>query len=47
MEGKKFSHYIIQNKLSNPEDIKSFKEEGYKFNKSLSKGNTWVFTRKQ
>lgn len=41
------SRYIIQNKLDDPEDIKSFSEEGYRFNKKLSKGNDWVFTRKQ
>ena len=41
------SRYIIQNKLSDPEDIKLFDEEGYRFNKKLSKGNNWVFTRKQ
>lgn len=41
------SRYIIQNKLNDPEDIKSFDEEGYRFNKTLSKGNDFVFTRKQ
>lgn len=41
------SRYIIQNKLKDPEDIKKFDEEGYRFNKKLSKGNNWVFTRKQ
>lgn len=41
------SRYIIQNKLSAPEDIKSFNEDGYRFNKTLSKGNDFVFTRKQ
>lgn len=41
------SRYIIQNKLNDPEDIKSFNEEGYRFNKTLSKGNNFVFTRKQ
>lgn len=41
------SRYIIKNKLSDPEDLKSFNEEGYRFNKTLSKGNNWVFTRKQ
>lgn len=40
------SRHIIKNQLSNAEDIKAFNEEGYKFNKKLSKGNTWVFTRK-
>lgn len=41
------SRYIIQHQLSNPEDIKTFSDEGYAFNKKLSKGNTWTFTRKQ
>lgn len=40
------SRYIIQNQLSDVEDIKSFDVEGYKFNKSQSKGNSWVFTRR-
>ena len=39
------SRYIIKNQLTNPEDIKSFSEDGYKYNKKLSKGNTWVFSR--
>lgn len=39
------SRYIILNQLKNPEEIKSFSEEGYKFNKKLSDGNTWVFSR--
>jgi len=41
------SRYIIENKLNDPEDIKLFNEEGYRFSKQLSKGNNWVFTRKQ
>lgn len=41
------SRYIIQNKLDDPEDIKAFNEEGYRFNKTLSKNNDFVFTRKQ
>lgn len=41
------SRYIIKNKLSDPEDIKSFCEDGYRYNKKLSKGSNWVFTRKQ
>lgn len=40
------SRYIIQNQLSDIEDIKSFDVDGYKFNKKVSKGNDWVFTRK-
>ena len=41
------SRYIIQNQLTDPEDIKSFNEDGYKFNKKLSTANKFVFTRKQ
>lgn len=41
------SRYIIKRQLTNPEDIKAFDEEGYKFNKKLSQGNTWVFTRRR
>jgi hypothetical protein len=41
------SRYIIKNKLSDPEDIKSFNEDGYRYNKKLSKADNWVFTRKQ
>jgi len=40
------SRYIIKNKLSDPNDIKSFKEAGYALNKKLSKDNKFVFTRK-
>ncbi len=41
------SRYIIQNQLTDIEDIKSFNIEGYKFNKNVSEGNTWAFTRKK
>ena len=41
------SRYIIQNQLSDPEDIKNFDLDGYKFNSKVSKGNNWVFTRRQ
>ncbi|MRX26978.1 peroxide stress protein YaaA [Kangiella sp. HZ709] len=41
------SRYIIDNRITAPEDIKSFNLEGYKFSKKLSKDNTWTFTRKQ
>jgi len=41
------SRYIIQHQLNDPADMKTFTEEGYAFNKKLSKGNNWVFTRKQ
>lgn len=39
------SRYIIQNKLTHPEDIKEFDLEGYTFNPELSEGDNWTFTR--
>lgn len=41
------SRYIIQNKLTDIEDIKGFDLDGYNFNNKLTEGNTWVFTRKK
>ena len=41
------SAYIIKNKLKNPEDIKSFNVDGYKFNQSKSNATNYVFLRKQ
>lgn len=40
------SRFIIQNQLTDPEDIKDYAVDGYRYNESLSKGNTWVFSRK-
>ena len=39
------SRYIIQHKLTNPEDIKEFNLAGYSFNASASSKDKWVFTR--
>jgi len=39
------SRFIIQNNISDPEEIKAFDLEGYYFNNGLSKGDNWVFTR--
>ena len=41
------SRFVIQNQLSDPEDMKAFDVDGYGYNKKLSAGNKWVFTRKQ
>jgi hypothetical protein len=41
------SAYIIKNKLKDPEDIKDFNIDGYKFNKSASSESNWVFQRRQ
>ena len=39
------SAYIIKNRLKNPEDIKAFDVDGYKFCKSASNSTNWVFQR--
>lgn len=39
------SHYIIKNRLTDPEDLKGFDYEGYMFNHALSNKKEWVFTR--
>ncbi|TYK65057.1 peroxide stress protein YaaA [Colwellia echini] len=41
------ARYIIQNKLTNIEDIKGFDLAGYQYNAEMSKGSDWVFTRKE
>lgn len=37
--------FIIENQITDPEEIKAFDLGGYYFNNSLSKENNWVFTR--
>ncbi len=39
------SNFIIKNRISKPEELKDFKENGYKYNKSLSSERDFVFTR--
>jgi hypothetical protein len=39
------SRFIIQNNISDPEEMKAFDMEGYYFNNQLSKEDNWVFTR--
>lgn len=39
------SRFIIQNKLTDIEDIKGFNAEGYGFSEQLSNDKEWVFTR--
>ena len=39
------SRFIIKNRIDNPEDIKAFDSNGYLFNRDLSNGKEWVFTR--
>ena len=39
------SRYIIQNQLQDPEALKHFDLEGYRFAESMSEGDTWTFIR--
>lgn len=39
------SRYIIQHRLRDPEAIKQFKTDGYRFSKQQSKDDRWVFLR--
>jgi uncharacterized protein len=39
------SRHIIEQRLRDPEQIKGFKNDGYRFSKQLSKGDQWVFVR--
>ncbi len=39
------SRYIIQNRLTRPEQLKAFNLEGYAFDESASQQNEWVFKR--
>ena len=38
--------FIVQNRINNPENLKEFNEDGYKFNEGFSSEERWVFTRK-
>ncbi len=39
------SRYIIRNRLQDPEALKAFNTDGYRFSKQQSKGDQWVFVR--
>jgi cytoplasmic iron level regulating protein YaaA (DUF328/UPF0246 family) len=41
------ARYIIQNKLTEVEQLKDFDLAGYQYNAEFSIGNDWVFTRKE
>ena len=38
--------FIVKNRITKPEDIKSFDVDGYVFNPAFSTEDQWVFTRK-
>ena len=39
------SRYIIKHRVSSPDGIKKFTQQGYRYRKSLSDDANWVFTR--
>ena len=39
------SHFMIKNRIENPEDLKAFDTDGYLYNEDLSTEKEWVFTR--
>jgi uncharacterized protein len=41
------ARYIIEHRITDVEQIKSFDVAGYAYNSSLSNGTDWVFTRQQ
>jgi len=41
------ARYIIDNKINSLDELKQFAVAGYEYSADLSKGNDWVFTRKE
>ena len=41
------ARWAIENRIESAEDLKKFKVGGYKFSKSLSSDEEWIFTRPQ
>jgi cytoplasmic iron level regulating protein YaaA (DUF328/UPF0246 family) len=39
--------YILRNRIEKPEDIKKFRQGGYRFRKELSDDKQWIFERPQ
>jgi len=39
--------YIIKNKITKADDLKSFNVDGYNFNSEMTVGTDWVFTREE
>jgi hypothetical protein len=39
------ANFAIINKIKDPNQLKEFKEDGYKFNVKLSDENNWIFSR--
>lgn len=43
----RLSRFVIRNRLTDPQDMKDFDEDGYRFNEEMSTANKWVFTRRK
>ena len=41
------ARFVIDNRIDDPEGLKEFREDGYRYAKKLSDEGTWVFTRKR
>lgn len=41
------AHYILKNKITNPERLRDFEFRGYKFNHMLSTDDNYIFTNKK
>ncbi|MDR2637965.1 MAG: peroxide stress protein YaaA [Zoogloeaceae bacterium] len=41
------ARYAIQNRLTQPEDLRAFDQEGYAYDPAQSEENIWVFARKE
>ncbi len=41
----KMAHYAVKNRIENPELLKEYNEDNYRFDSNLSTENDWVFTR--
>lgn len=41
------SRFVIQNQITEPEAMKEFNVDGYRFNKKMSTDTNWVFTRRK
>jgi cytoplasmic iron level regulating protein YaaA (DUF328/UPF0246 family) len=39
------ARYLIQNRIEEPEGLKSFDTDGYVYRDDLSEGDAWTFTR--
>jgi cytoplasmic iron level regulating protein YaaA (DUF328/UPF0246 family) len=43
----RMTRYILQNRVTDPEALKAYDWDGYRFREDLSEGDRWVFERPQ